>query len=66
MNATTWRKRASCRGLDVEVFYPVSEDEADAAEAKAICAECPIRQACLEHALSSSRARGNLGRSDRA
>jgi len=31
MIATTWRKLAACRGLDVEAFYPVSEDEADAA-----------------------------------
>jgi len=52
MIAATWRKQAACRGLDVEAFYPVTEDEADAAEAKAVCAVCPVRQACLEHALA--------------
>ncbi len=41
MTATTWRKLAACRGLDVEAFYPVTEDEADAAEAKAVCADLP-------------------------
>jgi WhiB family transcriptional regulator, redox-sensing transcriptional regulator len=61
MSATTWRKQAACRGLDVEAFYPISEDEADAAEAKAICAECPVRQACLEHALAHREREGVWG-----
>jgi WhiB family redox-sensing transcriptional regulator len=60
MIATTWRRQAACRGLDVEVFYPVTEDEADAAEAKAVCVLCPVRQACLEHALAH-RERGGVG-----
>ena len=61
MSATTWRKQAACRGLDVEAFYPVSEDEADAAEAKAICDVCPFRQACLEHALAHREREGVWG-----
>jgi WhiB family redox-sensing transcriptional regulator len=61
MSATTWRKQAACRGLDVEAFYPMSEDEADAAEAKAICTECPVRQACLEHALAHREREGVWG-----
>ena len=59
MIATTWRKQAACRGLDVEAFYPVTEDEADAAEAKAVCAVCPVRQACLEHALAHREREGS-------
>ncbi|HMD46555.1 MAG TPA: WhiB family transcriptional regulator [Acidimicrobiales bacterium] len=61
MIATTWRKRAACRGLDVEIFYPATEDEADASEGKAICAECPVRQACLEHALANREREGIWG-----
>ncbi len=61
MIATTWRKQAACRGLDVEAFYPVTEDEADAAEAKAVCAVCPVRQACLEHALAHREREGIWG-----
>jgi WhiB family redox-sensing transcriptional regulator len=61
MSAATWRKLSACRGLDVELFYPVTEDEADAAEAKAICAECPVRQPCLEHALASREREGIWG-----
>ena len=45
-----------CRGV-----LPVSEDEADAAEAKAICADCPVRQACLEHALAHREREGVWG-----
>jgi WhiB family redox-sensing transcriptional regulator len=61
MIATTWRKQAACRGLEVEVFYPATEDEADAAEAKAVCAVCPVRQACLEHALAHREREGVWG-----
>jgi WhiB family transcriptional regulator, redox-sensing transcriptional regulator len=45
-----WRQRAACRGVDPDIFYPVSDEEAE--DAKAICAICPAQQACLEWALS--------------
>jgi WhiB family redox-sensing transcriptional regulator len=61
MSATAWRKRAACRGLDAEIFYPPSEEEVDAAEAKAVCAVCPVRQACLEHALAHREREGVWG-----
>jgi WhiB family redox-sensing transcriptional regulator len=59
--SATWRKRAACKGVDVEVFYPFTDDDAEAAEAKAICAECPVRQACLEHALAHREREGVWG-----
>jgi WhiB family redox-sensing transcriptional regulator len=31
-------------------FYPATDDEAEGA--KAVCDQCPVREACLEHALS--------------
>ena len=46
----TWRDHAACRGIDPELFYPVSDEEAD--PAKEICDLCPVRSACLEWALS--------------
>lgn len=55
----SWRHQAACRGLDPETFYPVSDEEADAA--KAICAGCGVRQACLEHALGSRERDGVWG-----
>lgn len=47
----SWRSLAACAGIDPEIFYPASEDEADARPAKLVCAECEVREACLEHAL---------------
>jgi WhiB family redox-sensing transcriptional regulator len=55
----SWRKRAACRGIDPEVFYPVSDEDGE--EAKAICAMCPVRQACLEHALAHREREGVWG-----
>ena len=48
----TWHSRAACRGLDPSIFYPPPEDEVDAEPAKAVCDQCPVREACLEHALA--------------
>jgi WhiB family transcriptional regulator, redox-sensing transcriptional regulator len=58
----SWRQRGACRGLDPEIFYPpVDEEEAEAAEAKAVCAGCPVRKACLEFALDTREADGIWG-----
>jgi WhiB family redox-sensing transcriptional regulator len=58
MNAT-WRQKAACQGLDPDIFYPVSEDDAD--EAKSICAQCGVRQVCLEFALAQRERDGVWG-----
>lgn len=55
-----WRQHARCKGVDPEVFHPSEEDD-DAAEAKAICAQCPVREACLEHALAVREKHGVWG-----
>jgi WhiB family redox-sensing transcriptional regulator len=56
-----WRQQAECRGLDSEIFYPTSEDDDAAAEAKVICAMCPVREPCLEHALTAREKHGVWG-----
>jgi len=48
----SWRQHAACRGLDPSIFYPAGDTDDEAAPAKAVCDQCSIRQACLEHALS--------------
>ena len=55
----TWRQQAACRGVEAEVFYPASEEEADVA--KAICSVCSVRQACLEYALAKREREGVWG-----
>ncbi len=59
MTALTWRNRAACKGIDPDIFFPVSEEDAE--PAKAICAECPVREACLEHALAHREREGIWG-----
>ena len=55
----SWRQRAACRGVDPDIFYPVSDEEAE--EAKAICAECAVRQPCLEYAIANRERDGVWG-----
>jgi len=55
----SWRRRSACRGLDPDIFYPVAEDDAD--EARAVCAVCPVREACLEYALAARERDGIWG-----
>jgi WhiB family redox-sensing transcriptional regulator len=54
-----WRQYARCLGADPEVFYPTSDEQAD--EAKAICFICPVREPCLEHAITAREKQGVWG-----
>lgn len=51
-----WRHRAACRAVDPEVFFPVPVEglafRTRVAVAKAVCAGCPVREACLTWALA--------------
>lgn len=60
----SWRESAACRHADTELFFPVSRSGRSAAEArqaKAICARCPVRQPCLSYALATHQAYGIWG-----
>jgi WhiB family transcriptional regulator, redox-sensing transcriptional regulator len=56
-----WRSKAACQGLDPHIFYPASDEEEDAAPAKAVCDACPVREPCLEHALGYREKEGIWG-----
>ena len=56
-----WREFGRCRGVDPGVFHPEEDDEVAEARAKAVCAECPVREACLEHALTHRERLGVWG-----
>jgi WhiB family redox-sensing transcriptional regulator len=48
-----WRSRAACRYVDTAVFYPEAgnlDQRGFAATAKAICATCPVKTPCDDHA----------------
>jgi WhiB family transcriptional regulator, redox-sensing transcriptional regulator len=59
LKSQAWRSQALCKGIDPEVFYPVSDEEGD--EAKAICATCNVRLMCLEYALAAREKDGIWG-----
>jgi WhiB family transcriptional regulator, redox-sensing transcriptional regulator len=57
-----WHARAACRGCDPVLFYPTRGDEGQVlAEAKKICAGCPVRAECLDWALVNSELHGVWG-----
>jgi WhiB family redox-sensing transcriptional regulator len=59
--SSDWRQYARCLGADPEIFYPNSEDDEAAEPAKAICRVCPVREPCLEHAITAREKQGVWG-----
>lgn len=55
----TWRDLAECRGMGPALFYPAQGEPMD--NAKAVCAECPVRAECLEDALANCEQWGVWG-----
>jgi WhiB family redox-sensing transcriptional regulator len=51
-----WRERAACCGTDLDVFFP--ERGQSAGPARQVCVRCPVRQPCLDYALSNRIASG--------
>ena len=59
-----WRSAAACRSADPELFFPISVSgpaREQAAEAKTICAICPVRRECLTFALRTGQLHGIWG-----
>lgn len=57
----SWLERASCKELDVTMFYPDGEDSSGHRRARAICARCSVRTACLATALALGEKHGVWG-----
>jgi len=62
-----WQQSAACRGEHAKSFYPPAHFErkdlrlARERLAKSICAVCPVKQACLSHALRTAEPHGIWG-----
>ncbi|MGH8937160.1 MAG: WhiB family transcriptional regulator [Acidimicrobiia bacterium] len=54
-----WMERAACRGMDPALFFPLSDEEAEAG--LAVCRTCPVREECLEYALEARERYGIWG-----
>jgi WhiB family redox-sensing transcriptional regulator len=48
---TEWMARGLCREIAPSTFFP--SDGVGVEVARKICADCPVRQACLEYALGN-------------
>jgi WhiB family transcriptional regulator, redox-sensing transcriptional regulator len=46
-----WRELAACRGADLNLFFPGRGETTGLA--RQACAQCPVRQQCLEYAVSN-------------
>jgi WhiB family redox-sensing transcriptional regulator len=57
--AARWRDLAACRGTDLEVFFPGRGESAR--PARQVCAGCPVRQPCLDYAITNRIAYGVWG-----
>lgn len=58
-----WMEYAACsrEGVSVNTFYPGRGYTSEAARAKAVCASCPVRETCLEHAIANHEDEGVWG-----
>jgi WhiB family redox-sensing transcriptional regulator len=62
LTVTPWREAAACLDVVGEVsFFPNREDLAAIAQAKAVCATCPVAAECLTWAIETNQSEGVWG-----
>ncbi|MCA1833215.1 MAG: WhiB family transcriptional regulator [Actinomycetota bacterium] len=54
-----WQEDAACRGIEPEIFFPISDEEAG--PAKAICGGCVAQQECLVFSFQNKERYGVWG-----
>jgi WhiB family transcriptional regulator, redox-sensing transcriptional regulator len=61
ITAPRWMDSAGCAGLPTDWFFPDRGGSGLAVRAKAVCADCPVRQECLTFAVATGTADGIWG-----
>ncbi|MFD9392106.1 WhiB family transcriptional regulator [Streptomyces sp. NPDC060000] len=59
-----WREHAACRREDPDLFFPIGTSGPallQMEQAKAVCRQCPVREACLEWAMDTDQTLGVWG-----
>ncbi|MFE3112051.1 WhiB family transcriptional regulator [Kitasatospora indigofera] len=59
-----WEPSAACRTVDPQVFFPSTDGqgpEQTTEAAKRVCNRCPVRRACLAHAMQNQEPVGIWG-----
>lgn len=54
-----WTKDARCKGVDSDLFFPVTKEDEEAATQ--FCDDCPVKAACLGYALKTNQNDGVWG-----
>ncbi|WP_328347818.1 WhiB family transcriptional regulator [Streptomyces violaceus] len=62
----TWQDQAACRSthhhpVDPDLFFPEPDEMDRISQAKALCAQCPVRNTCLDAALENGDRDGIRG-----
>jgi WhiB family transcriptional regulator, redox-sensing transcriptional regulator len=57
--AARWRELAACRGAGLDLFFPERGESAE--PARQVCAACPVRQPCLDYAITNRIVHGIWG-----
>jgi WhiB family transcriptional regulator, redox-sensing transcriptional regulator len=60
----SWESRAACLHCDPDLFFPITPSGPalrQIAQAKAVCARCPVRRECLQFALTTHQVHGVWG-----
>jgi WhiB family redox-sensing transcriptional regulator len=55
----SWQREAACYGIDPDLFFPTSEEEAG--DALDFCSACAVRETCLSWALKNGERYGVWG-----
>jgi WhiB family redox-sensing transcriptional regulator len=66
-NREAWRERAACAEVETGAFFPLGQVGAaleQVRQAKRICCGCPVRDACLDFAITTNQEYGVWGGAD--
>jgi hypothetical protein len=55
-----WKNIAKCKGMDINMFFPVATRSSIERELKSLCYSCDVQESCLEDALTTLENGGDL------
>jgi WhiB family redox-sensing transcriptional regulator len=58
---TSWIRKAKCKGMGNETFFPARGDTKFLSEAKAVCNACEVSDDCLSYAIRTEQTAGIWG-----
>ena len=58
---THWREQAACAGMDLNLWFPTETGSGNSLQARLICRSCPVREPCLEYAITNKEHHGIWG-----